>query len=302
MKTLRTVAALLAAAFCLSAVPAGAQGQKLLHEEKSLYRNIRVLEEGGQRCLMFRARRLVGYQSCIEPANPDKLVLEYSRMMLAGLYMNAAPPKRVMIIGLGGGVLPRTLQGLLPNARIDVVELDPGVDKVARGWFGFKPGPNMRVVISDGRVFVKRRPKNQAPYDLVLLDAFNEDYIPEHMLTRGFLEEVKATMAPNGVIAANTFSGTELYDHESTTYKAVFGQFYTMPRANRIILARLGGLPSMAEVRAAAATWDDAFRKRGVAQTEIVPMITTRVDWDEKARILTDQYSPSNLLNSRKRG
>ena len=263
--------ALVAAAISLSGAPAGAQGQKLLHEEKSLYRNIRVLEEDGQRCLMFRARRLVGYQSCIQPNEPDKLVLEYSRMMLAGLYMNAAPPKKVMIIGLGGGVLPRTLQALLPNAKIDVVELDPGVDKVARGWFGFKPGPNMRVVISDGRVFVKRRPKTEAPYDLVLLDAFNEDYIPEHMLTREFLEEVKATMSPNGVIAANTFSGTELYDHESTTYKAVFGAFYTLPRANRIIIARLGGPPSMAEVRANAATWEDAFRKRGASRTTSCP-------------------------------
>ena len=65
--------------------------------------------------------------------------------------------------------------------------------------------------------------KAQGGYDLVMLDAFNEDYIPEHMLTREFLQELKAVMTPNGTIVANTFSGTELYDHESTTYKAVFG-------------------------------------------------------------------------------
>ena len=44
-----------------------------------------------------------------------------------------------------------------------------------------------------------------------LLDAFDADYIPEHMLTREFLQEVKSIMAPGGVIVANTFSDSALY-------------------------------------------------------------------------------------------
>jgi spermidine synthase len=299
---MRTIVAALAASLAFfGALPAGAQTQKLLHEERSLYRNIRVVEEGPQRCLMFRARRAVGYQSCIEPADPDRMVLEYTHMMMAGLYVNPHP-MHIMIIGLGGGVLPSTLQALLPDARIDVVELDTAIDRTARTYFGFKPGKNTRVFISDGRVFVKRQAKAQGPYDLVLLDAFNEDYIPEHMLTREFLQELKGVMTPNGTIVANTFSGTELYDHESTTYKAVFGPFFNLLRANRIIVARVGGLPSMAEVRANAAAWEPQLKRRGASEEELLPMMSTRPDWDENARILTDQYSPSNLLNARPRG
>lgn len=298
---MRMIPAFLALALALSAAPAGAQQEKLIHEERSVYRNIRVLDEGDQRCMMFRARKMVGYQSCIEPAEPDLLVLEYSKMMMAGLYVNPRP-SRILIIGLGGGVLPRTLQGLVPNAKIDVVELDSGVEKTARGYFGFKPGPNMRVFISDGRVYVKRRAKANGPYDLVLLDAFNEDYIPEHMLTKEFLEEVKAAMTPNGTIVANTFSGTQLYDHESVTYRAVFGSFFNMLRANRIIIGRIGGLPPMTDIRVNAAAWEEALRKRGATSGVLLPLLSTRPDWDEKARVLTDQYSPSNLLNSRPRG
>ena len=298
---MRTIVAALAAGLAFfGALPVDAQGQKLVHEERSLYRNIRVIDEGPQRCLMFRARRAVGYQSCIEPSRPDQLVLEYTHMMLTGLFINPHP-SRILIVGLGGGILPSTLQSLLPDARIDVAELDSAIDKTARAYFGFKPARNTRVFISDGRLYVKRKAKAEGPYDMVLLDAFNEDYIPEHMLTREFLQELKSVMTPNGVIVANTFAGTELYDHESTTYKAVFGTFFNLNKNNRIILGRVGGLPSMAEVRANAAAWEPQLRRRGSSTQPLLDMMSLKPDWDENARVLTDQYSPSNLLNSRPR-
>ena len=65
--------------------------------------------------------------------------------------------------------------------------------------------------------------REQQRYDLIMLDAFDHEYIPEHLLTQEFLQEVKSLLAPGGVLAANTFSSSRLYDHESTTYAAVFG-------------------------------------------------------------------------------
>jgi spermidine synthase len=253
--------------------------------------------------MAFRARRQAGRQSCILLSAPDRMILEYSQMMLAGLYLNPRP-QRVLIIGLGGGVLPTALQQMLPGARFDVVELDAAVDRSARRYFNFKPGRNMRVTISDGRVFVKRQMRSKPNYDLVILDAFEDDYIPEHMLTREFLQEVKSTMAPNGVIVANTFSSSGLYDYESVTYRAVFGQFFNMKSGNRIIIGKLGGLPPMAEIRRNAAQWEAEFKRRNVSADGLLPMMSLVADWNEKARVLTDQYSPSNLLQGqgRRRG
>lgn len=290
----------LAALAAAVAGPASAQ-ERVLHQERSLYRNIRVIQEGDERCMAFRARRMAGRQSCILMSAPDRMILEYSQMMLAGLYLNPRP-QRILIIGLGGGVLPTALQAMLPNAKFDIVELDGAVDRSARRFFNFKPGPNMRVTISDGRVFVKRQIRAKPAYDLVFLDAFEDDYIPEHMLTKEFLEEVKSIMAPNGTIVSNTFSSSGLYDHESVTYRSVFGPFFNMKSGNRMIVGRIGGLPSMAEVRKNAAAWEPEFKRRGVSADGLVPMMSLAPDWDEKARILTDQYSPSNLLQSRKRG
>ncbi len=178
-------------------------------------------------------------------ADRDRLVFDYTRMMMAALYLNPSP-QRVLIIGLGGGTLPGALQKILPAARIDAVEVDPAVVRVAGKYFGFAPGRQTTVFEEDGRVFVKRMQKQQIRYDLVLLDAFDHEYIPEHLLTREFLLEVRSILAPGGVLAANTFATSRLYHFESATYFSAFGDFYRLkqqqpgdPRARRRV-ARLG--------------------------------------------------------------
>jgi spermidine synthase len=287
------------AAALVLASGAAAAVQGMLHEEKSLYRNLFVDQSGDERCLLFRARRNLGRESCMYLSNPDKFVFPYARMMLASLYLQPQP-KRLLIIGEGGGTLPSALQKLLPNTRIDLVELDGAVDRVARQYFSYQPNANTKVTIQDGRVFVKRA-KNAEPYDLIMLDAFADDYIPEHMLTKEFLQEVNAILAPGGVLAANTWSSSELYAHESTTYTSVFGPFLNLKGDNRIILIKKGGLPSQAEIAAVAPRWEQAFAKHGASQAELLPLMSRRVDWDPGSRVLTDQYSPSNVLNAQGR-
>jgi spermidine synthase len=278
--------------------PADAR-MELLHQERSLYRNIFVTQDGDERCMTFRYPRGLGRQSCKLLNEPRKLVFQYTRMQLSALFLNPNP-KHILIVGEGGGTIPAALQEMCPDAQIDVVELDAAVDSVARAFFGFTAGPRMRVHISDGRIFVKRMAGKKPNYDLVLLDAFEADYIPEHMLTREFLQEVKANMAPNGIIVANTFSGSALYDHESVTYRDVFGPYFNLKTANRIILGRRDGIKSDDLVLAQknAAELEAEFTARGISSLSLVARLDTDIDWNPDARILTDQYSPSNLLNA----
>ena len=282
----------------LTALPLAAQ-PKLLHQERSLYRNIFVTQDGDERCMLFRYPRPFGRESCKLLTQPQKFLFDYTQMMLSGLYLNASP-KRVLVIGEGGGTIPTALQEMLPDAQIDLVELDKSVDTVARQYFDFKPGSKMRVFVEDGRVFVKRMVPQKPNYDMVLLDAFDADYIPEHMLTREFLQEVKSIMTPNGVIVANTFSDSALYDYESTTYTAVFGKFFNLRLANRIILGRAGGITpdDLANAKKNAAIVEAKFVKRGSGSNFLLPLLNPNVDWNPTARVLTDQYSPSNLLNA----
>lgn len=288
---------LVALAFVLAACGARADSMTLLHSERSLYREVMVYESNtGTRCMCFVRQCRVGRQSCTDLKQPDRIVMRYPQMMLAALYVNPAP-RSVLIIGLGGGTLPTALSKVLPTASIDVVEIDPAVVRVARQYFGFRPGDRIRVHETDGRVFVKRALREQQRYDLIMLDAFDHEYIPEHLLTQEFLREVKSLLNPQGVVAANTFSTSRLYDHESTTYASVFPRFFNLKRDNRVILATSGALPDMDRVQANSAKFDRAFAGFGFGAAQLLPLFTTKRDWRTSARVLTDQYSPANLLN-----
>jgi spermidine synthase len=181
----------------------------------------------------------------------------------------------------------------------DVVEIDPAVTRVAKKFFGFVTKPNIRVFEEDGRVFVKRAMKGRKRYDLIMLDAFDHEYIPEHLLTREFLKEVRAVMTPEGVLAANTWSGTRLYDHESATYESVFDRFFNLKTSNRVVLVKNNGLPDMKVIKENAKALEARLLRFGVGSEYLLPLFSTERDWRLGARILTDQYSPSNLLNER---
>lgn len=269
---------------------------RLVHSERSLYREVLVYDNGDVRCMCFTRNCRVGRQSCIDTRHPDRMVMRYPQMMLGALFVNPAP-QSVLIIGLGGGTLPRALRQVLPSVHIDVVEIDPAVVRVANRYFDFAAGDRTRVIESDGRVYVKRAQRTGQRYDLIMLDAFDHEYIPEHLLTREFLQEVKSLLTPQGVLAANTFSSSRLYEHESVTYEAAFGKFFNLKRDNRVIIARLGTLPDAAQLRATAQQFVAAFRSFGFDATEVLPLFTQARDWDPGARVLTDQYSPANLLN-----
>ena len=270
--------------------------QKLLHSERSLYREVLVYETNHERCMCFTRQCRIGRQTCMDMRQPDRLVMNYPQMMMGALYLKPRP-QTVLIVGLGGGSLPRALSQMLPDARIDVVEIDPSVVKVAKKYFDFQAVGQVTVIELDGRVYVKRAIRERRHYDLVMLDAFDHEYIPEHLLTQEFLREVKSLLTPGGVLAANTFSSSRLYDHESVTYASVFGEFFNLRLNNRVILASNGPLPTLGEVKQTSGTLEPPLKKFGVSGDRILPLFSTRRDWDEKARLLTDQYSPANLLN-----
>lgn len=284
---------------------------KVLHRERSLYQTILITKERGRLCLQFSIRREQRNQSCMNPDRPRELLFPYTRMMMAALLLNPEP-RNILVVGLGGGTLPTALSELYPEAEQTVVEIDAAVVKAARQFFDYEPGERTRVVVQDARVFTKRQARRVAEgapgYDLVMLDAFNGDYIPEHLLTQEYLEETRSIMAEDGILAANTFAISKLYDHESTTYAAVFGQFLNYRLAqtgNRVILARNTDNPAplatVGSLRSAAQALDPLLKPYRIRLLPDVRDMLTGVDWDTGARILTDQYSPANVLSSRPR-
>jgi spermidine synthase len=277
---------------------ANTHAQELIHSERSLYREVLVYQDGAERCMCFTQKCRIGRQTCMNTKAPERFVMNYTQMMMSALFVNPQP-RSILIVGLGGGTLPRALAQVLPAAKIDVVEIDPAVVRVAKRFFLFAPDARTSVIEADGRVFVKRALREQREYDLIMLDAFDHEYIPEHLLTKEFLEEIEALLSPQGVLAANTFSSSRLYDHESVTYAAVFGPFYNLKRDNRVILATKGKLPELAVIEANAARFEKSYEPFAIEVPRLVRLFSVKRDWNAQARVLTDQYSPANLLNLR---
>lgn len=284
-------------ALLLAAAAVPAMAMQTIHIEKSLYREVMVYEQAGERCMCFTRECRIGRQSCVILKDPRRFALNYAKMMMAGTLLMGPAPQRILVVGLGGGTLPMALAEVLPEAHIDAIEIDPAVTRVAKKYFGFRDGPRMKVFEVDGRVFVKRAIREGRQYDAILLDAFDHEYIPEHLLTREFLAEVKSLLTPEGVLVANTFSSSRLYDHESATYASVYGSFFNLKRDNRVIVARPAGLPDAAAIRQKALEYGLVLQGFGVDAQALLPLFTTATDWNRNARVLTDQYSPANLLN-----
>lgn len=270
-----------------------AQADTFIHTERSLYRNIFVSEDDNVRCIRFNNQSST-VLSCFSLKSPDTILFECNKMILGSLYLRPNP-RRILMIGLGGGTLATAFSSILPNAELDVVELDPAMVRVAKEYFNFKPTAKVRVLVEDGRVFVKKAVGRGEKYDLIVLDAFGEKYIPSHMMTLEFLREVQKILADDGVLAANTHRAENRYDGESVTYQAVYGTFFNLKKfwkKTRVIIAKQDGLPSEEVLARNARLLEGKFRKFGVDSSWLLPLFSTEQDWDDKARIITDWYMP----------
>jgi spermidine synthase len=134
--------------------------------------------------------------------DPTALRLIYSRYTSLGFTFRP-DAKKMLLVGLGGGSIPKKLNKEFPNLEIDAVELDPEVIKMAKDHFNVKEGKNLRLFAQDGRLFLTR---TQQQYDIILLDAYFTDAMPFHLATRQFFELAQRKLTPNGIVVANLIS------------------------------------------------------------------------------------------------
>jgi len=211
--------------------------QNVLYEKDSPYNHIVVIDDGrGLRTLQFE--RFGARQSVVKVGDPDHLELPYAKAMPLGLAF-AGAPRRVLIVGLGGGTIPSFLHKHYPRTMIDVVDIDPDVVDVAKRFFGFREDATLRAHVADGRRFIEQC---REPYDVIFLDAFGSENVPYHLATREFLEAVRRALAPGGVAVGNIWSrgSNPLYDSMVRTYQEVFDEVSIIDvrgAGNRIVIA-----------------------------------------------------------------
>lgn len=199
----RHLPAALALAVLLAAGGAAAQGT-VVHEQTSPYGQVFVVDSNGERFLRFGSPD-GDDQSGLDLRDPDRPVLEYIPLTLAGL-ATADKLQRGLVVGFGAGMVTRYWHRAEPEMVIDSVEICPVVTALAFTHFGFQPAPNLPIHVMDGRQFVQ---DTAARYDVVLLDAYGSGDAPYHLTTVEFYREVVAHLAPGGVVMANMVAEAE---------------------------------------------------------------------------------------------
>ena len=121
-------------------------------------------------------------------------------------------PLRVGVVGLGVGTLAAYV--FLPGYTIRFYEINPEVPRLAEKYFTYladarERGATVEIVLGDARLSLERELK-QAPqaFDLLVLDAFNSDSIPIHLLTREAIAVDLQHLAPQGAVVVHISNRT----------------------------------------------------------------------------------------------
>ena len=183
-------------------------------------------------------------QALIRKDDLDQVLMGYVRFAALGLAYTTKP-RRMLQVGLGGGVFARMMRGLAPEASIDAVEVEPVVVDVARRFFGLDElfGAHLRVHVEDAAAFVKR---TRRQFDLVFLDAYDAGGAVEHLSKEAFFDAVRRRLAPGGVVIANVAAGSVEERRFVARFCASFAacDVYRVPdEANLVLFGRERALP-----------------------------------------------------------
>ena len=202
-----------------------------IFEAESSYNYIQVIERDGIRQLLLNEGQ--GIHSVYTPdLTATNGTWDY---FLAAPYFN--PPgettevKRLGLIGLAAGTISKLYSEVIGPVPIDGWEIDAEIIDVGRSLFDMTE-PNLNPIAADGRWGLTHSAQH---YSVIGIDAYRLPYIPWHLTTREFFEEVRDHLDPNGVVVINigrTPDDRRLIGAFSGTMGAVFPSVHVVDVPN----------------------------------------------------------------------
>ncbi|MEM6338692.1 MAG: fused MFS/spermidine synthase [Pseudomonadota bacterium] len=271
MRTNFFVAAVITIILGFSALYWQSNSPEISYHSENEYGPIWVYDSKGLRCMSFLEPPAHIIQSCMSLSNKKAVLFDYAQMFLSTLFINE-DPRKILVIGLGGATVQKALNILTPNAKIHSVEINPAIPTVVEKYFDYEFNFTNKIFVEDGIKYVKNSPHDR--YDLILIDAFSIDYIPDGFLTHEFMKNVKEILTENGVVAMNTFVSSKKSDLESQLFKDTFGEYYNLKKANsRVMVAQANGkLPEYQQIAVDSNLWLYRMAEVGINQTALLSL------------------------------
>ena len=163
-----------------------------------------VIDDGKSRFLYFNVRLM---QSEMSLTAPNDLAIRYTQKMMAFLLFQPRP-KRIALIGLGGGSLVKFCYHRMPGTHMTAVELNPEVIAFRDTFLVPPDNERLRIINGDGAEFLETTDKG---LDVLLVDAFDKTGFAPSLANREFFENAYAKLAGNGVLVINLAGEKESY-------------------------------------------------------------------------------------------
>ena len=196
---------------------------RLLYEKESAYHYIQVVQDGSQTNLILNEGQAI--HSIYDPGQATTGG-PWDYFLLADLFQPAQVseprPRDIAIIGLAGGTAARQYHLAFGDGVHQTgVEIDPDILSAAYRYFHLGE-TGVEPVVQDGRYWLAT---DNHRYDVIVMDAYRQPYIPFHLTTREFFQLVRDHLRPGGVAVVNagrTQSDYRLVDAVASTMAAVF--------------------------------------------------------------------------------
>ena len=167
-----------------------------IYTHNSENESIVVWEQGKLRWMSFDEIM----QTVINLSNPTQLVAPFSRAMFASLLF-VDTPRRVLLVGMGGGAIARHFHNLDANVMGDVVEWSDDVVRIAKTFFEFPGEDNgWKTYISDARNYIKSTTNK---YEMIMVDVAERSQTPDWVSDINCLERFKKILMTNGIVVFN---------------------------------------------------------------------------------------------------
>jgi predicted membrane-bound spermidine synthase len=161
------------------------------------------------------------------------------------LNIQARAPRTALILGGGLGSIPYMLEKRfkINDCAYTIIEYDEEVNYLASKYSYPRLKSHIELITADASVFMDM---NRDQYDLICVDIFNDDTIPEDFQTIEFLEQCKAALTPNGLLLYNRLY-QEPKDIEASdlffenTWKQVFAEGDAIKTHGNLVLVEVKG-------------------------------------------------------------
>jgi hypothetical protein len=178
---------------------------RTLHDERNFFGTLSVrLDPSGATRILFHGNTIHGRQF-INPSLQGEPLSYFHREGPLGQIFDAFNDKpaspNVAIVGLGAGSMACYSR---PDQHWTFYEINPAVISIAQNtdYFTYlqkcRVGPT-EIILGDARLQLQNAPDHH--YGLIVLDAFNSDAIPVHLMTQEAIALYTSKLAPGGMLA-----------------------------------------------------------------------------------------------------